>query len=182
MVKIVPKAYCKYVIMGSKGKPLLYTQIKNALYGLLFSALLVYSKLVKDFEEYGFHINPYKSLGGNNMINDKHMRVVLHIVNLNASQVNSFEITKFSGYLSILYEGLTLHKVNVNKYLVIGLYYQNQVMVKVSIIRYIYIVIQHLPGNMGTESATSASDHLCKVLNEKKTSIYQRSRYRPSTK
>ena len=41
MLKVSPNIYRKYVIMSSKGKPLLYVQIHEAVYGLLWSALLL---------------------------------------------------------------------------------------------------------------------------------------------
>ena len=68
MVDIVPKIYQNYVIMRSKGKPLLYVKTKKMLYGLLRSALLLYRNLVKDLELYGFQIIPYDSCMAKNMI------------------------------------------------------------------------------------------------------------------
>ena len=54
MVKVAPKISQKYVIMSSKGKPLLYVQIQKSLYNLLSSTLLFYRKLLKYLESYGF--------------------------------------------------------------------------------------------------------------------------------
>ena len=41
MMKVTPNIYQKYSIISIKGKPLLYFQIKKALYGLLYSVLLL---------------------------------------------------------------------------------------------------------------------------------------------
>ena len=82
MVNVSPKIYQNYVIMRSKGKPLLFVQIKKALYGLLHSTILFYRNLVKDLESYGFQINPYKPCVANKMINNKHMTVVWHMDDL----------------------------------------------------------------------------------------------------
>ena len=71
MVKLAPEIHQNYVIMRSKGKPLLYAQMKNALYGILCSVLLFYRKLVKYIEVYGFHINPYNPCLKKKMINNK---------------------------------------------------------------------------------------------------------------
>ena len=68
MVKVAPKIYRKYVIVSIKGKPLLYVQMQEALYVLLRSALLLYSKLLKGIESYGFQINPYEPFVSNKMI------------------------------------------------------------------------------------------------------------------
>ena len=47
MVKVAPKIYQKYFIVISKGKPLLYVQMQNALYDLPSSTILFHDKLVK---------------------------------------------------------------------------------------------------------------------------------------
>ena len=96
--------------MSIKGKPLLYVQIKKALYGLIHSALLFYRKLVKDLEAYGFQINPYKPCEIKRITNKKNMTVVWHVDYLKVSDVNIFEIIKFSGCLSRIYGGLTVNR------------------------------------------------------------------------
>ena len=70
-MKVAPKIYRNYVIMRSKGEPLLYVQIQKTLGGLLCNALLFYRKLVKYIEAYGFQINPYDPYVENNVINYK---------------------------------------------------------------------------------------------------------------
>ena len=59
MVKVAPKIYQKYVIMIVQGKPHLYVQMPKLLYGLLCDALMLYGKLAKNLETYGFQINLY---------------------------------------------------------------------------------------------------------------------------
>ena len=59
VVKVALNIYHKYVIMSSKGRPLLFVRIQKALYGLLRSTLLFYIIVVKDLETYGFNLNPY---------------------------------------------------------------------------------------------------------------------------
>ena len=57
-------------------------------------------------------------MSGKKMINNNYMTVVCHVYDLNVLYVNSFEITKFAGYLSIIYGGIAVHRGNVNNYLV----------------------------------------------------------------
>ena len=52
----------------SKGTPILYRKPKNALYGMLGSSLLLYRKLRKELEEYGFEVNPYPPCVANKMV------------------------------------------------------------------------------------------------------------------
>ena len=54
MMNVSLKIYHKYAITIRKGKPLLYVQIKNSLYGLIFRALLFYRKLMKYLDAYFF--------------------------------------------------------------------------------------------------------------------------------
>ena len=103
MVKVAPKIYRKCVIMRSKGKLLLYTQIQKVMHGLHCNTLLLYRNLEKDIEAYGSHINPYDPCVANKMINGKHMTVVWHVDDLAMSHVDSYEVTKFAGYLSSIY-------------------------------------------------------------------------------
>ena len=56
-----PKIYRKYIIVNKKGKALLYLKIYKALYLLLRSAILFYSKQVKYLEDLGLEINPLKN-------------------------------------------------------------------------------------------------------------------------
>jgi hypothetical protein len=58
LVKIDPKLYHKNLLI-EKGKPVMYVQLKKALYGTLQAALLFWKKLSKKLVEWGFKINPY---------------------------------------------------------------------------------------------------------------------------
>ena len=53
MVNIGPQIYTHYVI-NEKGRPVLYVTLKEALYGFLRSALLLYERLVVDMRGRGF--------------------------------------------------------------------------------------------------------------------------------
>ena len=48
MVSIAPNIYRKYITTNAYGKPVLYIQLENALYGMMKSALLFYQKLITD--------------------------------------------------------------------------------------------------------------------------------------
>ena len=61
------------------------------------------------------------------------MTVVWNVDDLKVSHVYSFEITKFAGYLSSIYGGLTVHRGKVNDHLVMDLEYIEQGKLKVYI-------------------------------------------------
>ena len=155
--------------MSSKGKPFLYVQIQNSLYVLLCSMLLICRKLVKDLETYGFQINPYYPCVTNNMVNDEQMAVVWHVKNLKVSHLNSFKITNFVGYISIIYEGLTLNREKLHSYLVMDLDYINQMILKVYMIKYLDIMLQEFLYHLSITAATPAVDQLFKVRYDSST-------------
>jgi hypothetical protein len=70
LVKIDPKLYRKYLLI-KKGKPVMYVQLKKALYGTLQAGLLFWKDLTKNLKEWGFEINPYGWCCANKMIDGK---------------------------------------------------------------------------------------------------------------
>lgn len=48
---------------------MLYVKVIKVIYGLLKSALLFYTKVVKDMEDYGLNTNPYGPFVANAVIN-----------------------------------------------------------------------------------------------------------------
>ena len=92
-------------------------------------------------ETYGFHSNPYNPCVVKNIINNKQMTVVCHVDLLKMSHVDSFEITKFAGYLSRIYGRITVYRIKVHEYLGIDLDYSKQGTVKVSMIKYLDSVL-----------------------------------------
>ena len=89
-VKVAPNIYPKYVIMSSKEKPTIYVQMQKALYGLIYSALLFYSNLVKDLKAYGFWVNLYDPCVEKRLIKNKKMAVICHMENLKVSHIDRF--------------------------------------------------------------------------------------------
>jgi hypothetical protein len=57
LVKIDPKLYRKHLLI-KKGKPIMYVQLKKALYGTLQAGLLFWKDLTKNLKEWDFKINP----------------------------------------------------------------------------------------------------------------------------
>ena len=58
LVKVDPSMYQLFVTTNAKGKPVLYVQLKKAVYGMMKSALLFYRKLVADLTSIGFEVIP----------------------------------------------------------------------------------------------------------------------------
>jgi len=58
IVKLDPTIYRKHIWYNKHGKPMLYVQLKKALYGTLQAALLFWKLLSKTLQEWGFTLNP----------------------------------------------------------------------------------------------------------------------------
>ena len=97
------------------------------------------------------------------------MMVLCHVDDLKLSHVKSFEITKFAGYLSSIYGGITVHRGKVNDFLGMDLDYIEQATVKLSMIKYLDSVLQEFPEHFGMTAVTPEFDYLFNVRNESKT-------------
>ena len=90
--------------IDKKGMKILYGKLQKALYELMRASLLFYRKLRKEFEAWGFMINPYDLCVANKMTEgDKQLTVLWHVDDLMASCADNFELTKFLCYLAQIY-------------------------------------------------------------------------------
>ena len=104
MVTIAPNIYRKYITTNAKGKPVLYVQLKKALYGMMKSALLFYRKLVTDLRSIGFVLNPYDPCVANKMIDGHQITVCWHVDDLLIGHKNHDVVTQFTRWLQQRYE------------------------------------------------------------------------------
>jgi len=73
IIKLDPTTYRKHKWYNKHGKPMLYVQLKKALYGTLQAALLFWKLLSETLQKWGFVLKPYekcvvnKNIDGNAM-------------------------------------------------------------------------------------------------------------------
>jgi len=58
IIKLDPTIHRKHIWYNRHGKPMLYVQLKKALYGTLQAALLFWKLLSQTLQEWGFTLNP----------------------------------------------------------------------------------------------------------------------------
>jgi hypothetical protein len=104
MVQAAPSIYCKYVTSNAKGKPVLYVQLKKAVYGMMKSALLFYRKLVADLKLLGYKVNPYDPCMANKMINGQQMTNCWHVDDLFIGHANPKVVTNLLEWLTVRYD------------------------------------------------------------------------------
>jgi len=78
----------KYIWHSQKGKPMLYVQLKKALYGTLQAALLFWKLLSTTLQEWGFTINRYDQCVANKVINGKQCTIIWHVDDLKISHLD----------------------------------------------------------------------------------------------
>ena len=106
---------------------------------------------------------PILTMCGKQDDKNKQITVVCHVDDLKVSYVDSFEITKFAGYMSSIFLGVTVHMVKLNGILGMGIYYSKQGTVQLFMIKYLDNVLQEFPDHLGATAATPATDYLFKI-------------------
>jgi len=87
IAKLDLPTYKKQIWYNKKGKPMLYVQLKKALYGMLQAALLFWKLLSETLQEWGFVLNPYDKCVANKDIAGKQCTILWHVDNLKISHV-----------------------------------------------------------------------------------------------
>ena len=166
MVEVDPSLYRKCITTGSKGKPILYIKMHNALYGIMRSVLLFYRIFVGDLEAYGSKINPYHPCVANMEVGGSQMTVVWYVDGLKVSHRNTFEITKLAGYLDDIYPVLKVNSDKIYDYLGMNLDFSEDGNVKVSMIIYLNEILRDFPELLGDITMSPAANHLFKVRSD----------------
>ena len=145
--------------MDRKGTKMLYVKLQKALYGLMWASLLFYRKLRKEFEAYGYEINPYNPCVANKMTDaKKQLTVVWHVDNLMATCKDDFELTKFSCHLGRIYGSkLSMHTDCKHDYLGVDMEFMDDGMLEVLMFKYLQNVIEEFPEKITGRAATPAA-------------------------
>jgi hypothetical protein len=165
LIKLEPKLYRKFVQI-EKGKPVLYVELKKALYGTLRAALLFWKKLSAQLQEWGFEVNPYDWCVANKMINGKQCTILWHVDDLKISHVEYDVVSSVIKQLESTFAKdapLTVQRGKVHDYLGMTLDFSTPEKVHISMIDYIIDMFLDLPADMDGEAATPAANHLFEV-------------------
>jgi hypothetical protein len=162
LLKIDDAFYRKYMVTEN-GKPVLYVELKKALYGTLKAALLFWKKLTAVLVSWGFVVNPYDWCVMNKMINGKQCTVLWHVDDLKISHVDPAVVTNVLNHLDQEFGNeapLTVTRGKVHDYLGMTIDYSTKGKVKFIMTDYITEMLDESPDDMGGESPTPAGDHL----------------------
>ncbi len=76
LVQVAPEIYSKFVTINKSGQTVLFVKLKNALYGLMCTALLFYERFVNGICSIGFVLNPYDPCVANKGVKGKQLTIV----------------------------------------------------------------------------------------------------------
>ena len=163
-----PKLYHKYVLI-KKGKPILYVELKKALYRTLQATLLFWQKLSKQLEDWGFKFNPHDWCVANKNINGKQCPILWHVDDLKIlhmdPDVASDLITDLQGKFG-KEAPLTVKCRKVHNYLGMTINFSDPGKVKFTMIDYIEKLLEEAPVDIDGVSPTPAGLHFLFHINE----------------
>jgi hypothetical protein len=165
LARLDPKLYSKY-LDNRNGKPVLYVELKKALYGTLKAALLFWRRLSNQLAEWGFKVNPYDWCVANKEINGSQCTIVWHVDDLKISHVDPAVVSQIIDLLSAQFgkeSPLTINRGKVHEYLGMTIDYTDDGKVKITMEDYIKSILNDLPEDMNGESPTPAGTHLFEV-------------------
>ncbi len=152
-----------------KGRSGLYLRLQKALYCIMKSALLFYRKLVSELQEMGFEINPYNPCVASKTVNGTQMTIRWHVDDLMISHLSQDKIMKVvQGIKDIYGESLAETVVTMHDYLGMTFNYSFTKEVRINMWDYLRKVIKEFSEEIMGVCATSASDHLFKVQEDRR--------------
>jgi Reverse transcriptase (RNA-dependent DNA polymerase) len=162
LVKLDPQIYRKHIHMKGD-KPILYVELKKALYGTMQAAFLFWKLLSKCLQDWGFVINPYDWCVANKQIDGSQCTILWHVDDLKISHENPQVVDNIIKLIENKFgkeAPLTIKRGLCHEYLGMTIDYSAKGKVKVFMSQYIQELLTGLPDDMDGEAKTPASPHL----------------------
>jgi hypothetical protein len=182
LVKLDSKLYRKYIQI-KKGKPVMYVQLKKALYGTLQVSLLFWNDLLGKLRKWGFKVNPYDWCVANKTINGKQCTMLWHVDDIKISHEDPEVVSQMIELLKGAYDKeapLTITRGKIHEYLGMTIDYSSLGKVRITMLQYIRDMLEEMPEEWTGEAATPAANHLFEVnpeaepLNEETAQTFHR--------
>jgi hypothetical protein len=178
MVTIAPNLYRKFITTNAKGKPILYVQLKKALYGMMKSTLLFYRKLVADLTSIGFAINPYDPCVANKTIDGHQMTICWHVNDLFLGHKKSGVVDRLLTWLQNRYETpakpLNVTRGDKHDYLGMNIDFSTPGTVKFDMIPYIKKIFTDFPEQITGVDSSPAADTFSRYVTKTKPNLFQK--------
>lgn len=180
LTMINPKLY-KPNIVVERGKPVLYAELKRALYGMLQSALRFWEQVLEDLTELGFTVNPYDWCVANRTVDGTQQTVGWHVDDFLATHKNPSVNDELAAWFDDKYGKRTpvaVHKGKSHDYLGMQINFDEPAKVRVTMIDYIDRMLDEAPTDFSGVAPTPAAKHLFETsgeatkLSEKQSNIF----------
>lgn len=168
LAMINPKLYRRH-IMIEHGKPVLYAELKKALYGMLQSALKFWQKISSDLIGLGYTINEYDWCVANKMVNGKQHTIGWHVDDFLMTHEDPSANDKLIEWFNNKYADLTplkVHRGKIHEYLGMTLDFSHKGKVRISMDDYIDRMVDEAPAEFDGVAPTPAAKHLFVVSDE----------------
>jgi len=165
LAKVDPDLYRKFMTTEG-GKPVLYVELRKALYGTVSAALLFWKDLSGYLTEEGFTANPYDSCVMNKTINGKQCTILWHVDDLKISHVEQSVLEEVLARLNLRYgkeTPLTVTRGDLHEYLGMTIDYSVDGKVAIRMDDYVANLLDETPEDMEGSASTPAAEHLFQV-------------------
>jgi len=163
ILKLDPTIYRKHIWYNRHGKPMLYVQLKKALYGTLQAGLLFWKLLSEKLHEWGFTLNSYDKCVANKNIEGKQCTMTWHVDDLKISHASKDVVEDIIKKLKNKFGQeipLTTCRGKLLEYLGMKIDYRQKGKLKFSMYKYIEKMLKELPASMEGLVTTPASSYL----------------------
>ena len=170
-------SYAEYVWYDRRGKPMIYVQLKKALYGTLQAALLFWRLLSNTLQEWGFHINEYDRCVANKTINGRQCTITWHVDDLKILHAEKAVVDNILKKLNEKFgknSPITTTRGKVLEYLGMTIDYRKKGKVTFSMEEYIKKLLEEAPYDMNGTAKTPAANHLFNVNDGAKKLAYDK--------
>ena len=113
IIKLEPSLYREFIWKNRQGKPMLYLNLRKAIYGTLQAVLLFWRLLSDTLIEWGFKLNNY--VIANKIINRKQCTIIWHVDNLKISHIDKKLVENIINNLNKNFREYSLLRTNRGK-------------------------------------------------------------------
>jgi hypothetical protein len=155
----VDKTYAAYVSQ-EKGKPVLYLQLKKALYGCVKSALLWYDLFVNTLKDMGFELNPYDACVANKVINGTQCTIVWYVDDNKISHIDPKVVSDVILKIEERFGKMTVTRGNKHSFLGMNFTFNKNFTVSISMKEYLKECISESKLNIAKAVSSPAKKDL----------------------
>ena len=154
--------YHPHMVM-EKGRPVIYVELLEALYGTLRAACLFWETLSGKLQEWGFTLNAYDSCVANKYVDGQQCTITWHVDDLEISHVDEQVVRSIIQKIQDTFgqhSELSMHIGKRHDYLGMILDFTTPGILEIDMSDYIQVILQDTPANLRGMSMVPAAKHL----------------------